>query len=329
MATVSSGQTLSVTGTDNGDIILSGGTEIVSPLPAGTSINPILSGGVLFDGNVVSGAQVSSGGVLFDGKTANNTIVSAGGTMFVGTASISGFNFSGSASGTQILSGGTAFDGFSMTSTTVSSGGVFDVGGPASFAGITSNLVASANSTVIVGGGVETVFSGSKDLAAQIRGGTQYDYSLASGVTVSGGAQVVDSGGTANGTTLSSGGAQFVTSGTASGTVVSSGGVEIVTTGGSDVGARIGGGTEIISFGGVATGDTIVTGSQVISSGGTARRHHQRPVRRHRHRHDRQQRRHCPRVRQGYRGDAQWRAGDGQPHRDRQRYHRPQRWLAD
>jgi autotransporter passenger strand-loop-strand repeat protein len=156
----------------------------------------------------VSGAQVSSGGVLFDGKTSNNTIVSAGGTMFVGTASISGFNFSGSASGTQILSGGIAFDGFSMTSTTVSSGGVFNVGGPASFAGSTSNLVGTATATVIMGGGVETISSGSKDLGAEIRGGTQYDYSLASGVTVSGGAQVVDSGGTASNTKLSSGGTQ-------------------------------------------------------------------------------------------------------------------------
>src|SRR5215475_4364429 len=99
MTTVSSGQTLSVTGTNSGDVILSGGTEVVFNAFGGTasSLNPILSGGVLFDGAFVSGAQISSGGVLFDGKTASNTIVSAGGTMFVGTASISGINFSGTA----------------------------------------------------------------------------------------------------------------------------------------------------------------------------------------------------------------------------------------
>jgi hypothetical protein len=97
--TVSSGQTQSVTGTDTNDIILSGGAEIVfNPFGApASSMNPTLSGGVLFDGGVVSGAQISSGGVLFDGDIANNTIVSAGGTMLVGTASISGFNFSGNA----------------------------------------------------------------------------------------------------------------------------------------------------------------------------------------------------------------------------------------
>src|SRR5436190_23609994 len=123
-ATVSSGQTQSVTGTDTNDVILSGGTEVVFNafgMPA-SSLNASVFG-VLFDGQFVSGTQVMSGGIMFDGDIANNTIVSAGGTMFVGTDTISSFNFSGTATGTVILSGGTAFDGFSMTSTTVSSGG--------------------------------------------------------------------------------------------------------------------------------------------------------------------------------------------------------------
>ena len=74
MTTVSSGQTLSVTGTDSGDVILSGGTEIVFNLFGATasSLNPILSGGFLCDGGFVSGAQVSSGGILFAGSAANS-----------------------------------------------------------------------------------------------------------------------------------------------------------------------------------------------------------------------------------------------------------------
>src|SRR6516164_11356218 len=114
MATVivSSGQTVSVSSTDTNDVILSGGTEIVFAIfGTASSINPTLSGGVLFDGGVVSGAQISSGGILFDGGIANNTIVSAGGTMFVGSDTISSINFSGTATGTVILKGGTAFDG--------------------------------------------------------------------------------------------------------------------------------------------------------------------------------------------------------------------------
>src|ERR1700740_2650645 len=80
---VLSGGFLSAAGTDFNDIIMSGGTEQVFKLGGtASSLNPTLSGGVLFDGGYVSGAQISSGGVLFDGGVANDTIVSAGGTMF-------------------------------------------------------------------------------------------------------------------------------------------------------------------------------------------------------------------------------------------------------
>jgi autotransporter passenger strand-loop-strand repeat protein len=83
-----------------------------------------------------------------------------------------------------------------------------------------------ANLTTLYGGGSETVSSGGTDNGAQISGGTQIDFGVASGAAVlSGRVQNVSSGGVANGTTISFGGTENVWSGgTQSGTWVSSGG---------------------------------------------------------------------------------------------------------
>ena len=62
-------------------------------------------------------------------------------------------------------------------------------------------------------GGLEIVSAGGTDLGAQISGGEQDVYGLASGATVFTGSQVVESGGTASGTTVSSGGTLDVLSG--------------------------------------------------------------------------------------------------------------------
>jgi hypothetical protein len=74
-------------GTDTGDVILSGGTEIV--IFTGISDNPIVSGGgVLVNfGGTVSGAQVSASGVLVNlSGTVSSTIVSSGGVLLNGNA---------------------------------------------------------------------------------------------------------------------------------------------------------------------------------------------------------------------------------------------------
>jgi autotransporter passenger strand-loop-strand repeat protein len=57
-----------------------------------------------------------------------------------------------------------------------------------------------ADPATIYSGGSETIGAGGTDLGAQISGGTQSDYGFASGVTIYGGSQVVESGGTATAT---------------------------------------------------------------------------------------------------------------------------------
>jgi autotransporter passenger strand-loop-strand repeat protein len=102
-------------------------------------------------------------------------------------------------------------------------------------------------------------------------GGVEYIESggLAQNLTVrSSGVFDVLSGGTASGTTISSGGTQSV-AGTNSGAVLS-GGLEIVGSGGVASGTSISSGTETVLSGGTASGSLILGGSQIVSSGGTA-----------------------------------------------------------
>jgi fibronectin-binding autotransporter adhesin len=163
----------------------------------------------------------------------------------------------------------------------------------------------TASGTTVLFGALETVRAGGVDLGANISGGAQLDFGLASGVTVFAGSQVVDAGGRANGTTVDSGatlvvdaggnasgtklnsGATLEVFGTVSGTVVSngvtfvvepggvasattiqSGGTETVSAGGTDRGASVSGGLQL-DFG-LASGVTVFTGSQVVESGGVA-----------------------------------------------------------
>ena len=70
----------------------------------------------------------------------------------------------------------------------------------------------TATSTTILSGGTEIISSGGIDSGARISGGTQLDYGMANGATIFTGSQVVESGGTASGTTIS-GGTEYVSSG--------------------------------------------------------------------------------------------------------------------
>ena len=63
----------------------------------------------------------------------------------------------------------------------------------------------TASGTTVLSGALETVSAGEVDLGANISGGAQLDFGLASGVTVFAGSQVVEAGGRANGTTVDSG----------------------------------------------------------------------------------------------------------------------------
>ncbi len=69
-----------------------------------------------------------------------------------------------------------------------------------------------ADPTTIYAGGKEIISSGGSDAGAQISGGTQSVFGLASGATMFTGSQVVQSGGKVSGTTLS-GGTERVNSG--------------------------------------------------------------------------------------------------------------------
>ena len=102
----------------------------------------------------------------------------------------------------------------------------------------------------IISAGAETVSSGGVDLEAQIFGGKQDVSGYASGVTLFGGSQLVESGGTADNTLVTAAGLQDVTSGGfASGTVIAGNGTQDVETGGTATETAINGnGAQEVEF---------------------------------------------------------------------------------
>jgi autotransporter passenger strand-loop-strand repeat protein len=217
MTTVGSGQSQTILQdqADSGDLVLSGGTETVAP--GGVSTEPILNGGLLFDGGFVTRAQVNAGGALFDSGFANHTTVTFGAIVHVESP--------GRARASVIDSGGTVYDGGTVNRTMVNTGGVLYVGGPVTVSGVTSDFVGSANRTVL-NGGTEYLLSGTDTRTWIGSGGLEY----------------VGSGGTAIGTTIHRGGELIVSSGgVAHATRVDSGGLELVESGGIANGARING----------------------------------------------------------------------------------------
>jgi autotransporter passenger strand-loop-strand repeat protein len=186
---VSSGQT------SNGVIVLSGGT--IDVMSGGTAGGTVVSSG----GTVV----ISSGG-LADPTTiyvGGSETISGGGTDLGAQIRGGEQDVFGTASGATVFAGSQVVEsGGTASNTTVSSGGTLVI----SSGGL-------ADPTTIYAGGSETISSGGADDGAQISGGTQFDYGLASGATVLTGLQVVDSGGTASGTTINSGGTEYISSG--------------------------------------------------------------------------------------------------------------------
>jgi autotransporter passenger strand-loop-strand repeat protein len=286
---VSSGGTLDLLsgGSAPGTVIKSGGIEEIG---SGSSISGIVvSSGITFElgsGATGSAITVGHGGtlVIAGGGSDLSAIVSSGGTAVVSSG--------GADSGTTILKGGTEIVSASGTvsGANISSGGALDV--------LSGGL---ADPTTIRTGGTEIISAGGTDLGAKVSGGTQLDYGLTSSATISGGAQIVESGGSASGTLLRSGSetvsahgtdlAAHISGGTqlvygAAGGGAISGGTQVVESGGTAGGTILSGGTEIVSAHGVAlvaqisggtqldygsaSGAIITAGAQIVESGGVA-----------------------------------------------------------
>ncbi len=117
----------------------------------------------------------------------------------------------------------------------------------------------------IFSGGTEIVRAGGTDDGAQISGGTQLDYGLATGATVFSGSEVVESGGKAIGTIVDSAGEQVVY-GAATSTTVNSGGREYVEKSGVASGTIVDG-DAYVEVGGSATGATVGSGGEAFVYG--------------------------------------------------------------
>ena len=277
---VSAGQTA------DGDVITSGGTQMVWGSATSTTINGakqlVNSGGSATSTIISRGYQfVSSGGsatstTISGGQqsvsgSATNTIIYSGGAQFV---------YSGGSATSTAISGGQQLVYGNATNTTMSGGQQLVYSGGSAIGTIISggqqfvNSGASASDTTINGGG-EQVVVGSVINTTIHSDGMQnvYDGGSAISTTInSGGIQSVDSGGSATGTTINFGGTQTVYSG---GSVISTTinfcGEQEVSRGGSATGTTISGGGQVVSSGGSATNTTINSeGNQYVSSGGSA-----------------------------------------------------------
>ena len=158
-------------------------------------------------------------------------------------------------SGITVLSGGseTVLSGGTAISTTVNSGGA-------------ASIYGSASSTIVNTGGVERVYAGGATVGTMLSGGTEIvssGGSVTSTTVSSSGKEYVSSGGGASNTVVSSGGSTYVY-GAAISTTVSTGGVQRAYAGGATTGTVVlGGGIEIVSSGGIAS-------STVVNSGGSS-----------------------------------------------------------
>ncbi|PWT84366.1 MAG: hypothetical protein C5B56_15750 [Proteobacteria bacterium] len=276
--TIVSGGTQSVIGSASNTSVVDGGRQYVG----GSVSNTIVSGGgtgsrpfgggpngswqVIDVGGTATATTILSNGVQNVAGVAIGTIVSAGGTeqtdqgLYFTNSHYAGYT--GSAIGTLVNSGGVVNDAGLLVGATINNGGLVVVSTAPSFAGgiASSTHVSSGGSLVVSSGGTTkqtTIFSGGSetimssggfgqlgDIGAVLSGGMQFDYGLASGVTVFAGSQVVESGGTASSTTIDNGGREFVSSGgTAIGIVISSGGYAEIFAGASTSGITISGGT--------------------------------------------------------------------------------------
>lgn len=255
-------------GSTSGSVVVSNGAEYVlaGGVASGTDLSTHGHSRVA-SGAIVSGMYVSNSGSGWISGTAIGTTL-AGGWQVISSGGV--------ASNTVALSGGYEYisSGGIASRTTVSSGGTeyVDTGGIARSTVVTSNstqVVSSggtASGTILSAHGYARVSAGGTISGAVISGsGSGFIQGTAVSTTLSGGWQVVSSGGVASNTQLKAGGYEFVSSGgTASGAVVSTGAGEYVDSGGTLSGATLSGGQVIVSSGGIVRGTITFAGSGAL-----------------------------------------------------------------
>jgi fibronectin-binding autotransporter adhesin len=286
-------------------VVSNGGEQNV--MLGGIAISTMIdSGGVagISSGGSAMGAVISSGGTiaLDTSGTANGTVLRNGsyeinfgttsGTI-VDSAAREGVNWGGTAIDTLVSSGGfeVVSSGGSINGTTVDSGGYLLLlpGGSASNLNVLDGASIVSSGIVIYRGTTGVTLAGDNTTGTVVTG-LGVEYVLASGyassTTVSGGAEIVDSGGQVFGTQILASGVEYVGPGgsavglvIAGGEFVSSGGVTsltVVTTGGNEtvqgtvIDTSIDGGDEVVFLGGTATGVSVNADSfEIVSLGGT------------------------------------------------------------
>jgi autotransporter passenger strand-loop-strand repeat protein len=245
------------------------GEEIVSK--GGSAGDEVVnSGGVLDDLAVVSGARVNSGGWLAVSGKASADVISRGGTEVLGAGAtissdvvLSGGELlfdSDVQSGQTITFGApvtarTVFDGV-----TLSSGALMGLESATVLSGATLSLTAAALA------GAATVSSGGVLVGpGPLSSGT--DYGLVSGVRLSSGYLLVESGGATSGVRIGADSEEVVSWGGVGRGDVIDGGLEVV--GGVARGELVKGGSLVIGLGGAASGDIIVSGAEFDDGGVT------------------------------------------------------------
>jgi autotransporter passenger strand-loop-strand repeat protein len=249
---------LQILGGEAFDTTITGnGVQVVQ---GGTAIGTTISSGgtqsASNDPNVgvslISNTVIDSGGILDNGDIAVNVTVNSAGV----------FNNYASAVSTTVNSGGIFNVDGSAVGSRVNSGGVISISGTEtiiatgidSFASVWVPGMASATT---LSGGEQVVASGGSAAGTIISGG-------------SGGLELIDAGGSANGTQVYSGGLQSIF-GATSGTTVNSGGSAWIDSGGSAAQMLVGSdGHATVLSGGAANGATISGGLLELASGGSA-----------------------------------------------------------
>ena len=242
--------------------VSSGGTGTVSTMSGGN--NNIADGGT---GTVIT----MNGGSQFiyrDGATGTVSTmnggyqrISNGGTGTVSTMNCGTQSILGGAGTVSTMSGGTQDIAKRKLGTVITmSGGTQIIAG--------SGVVSALN------GGTQIISSGGKSLNTVLNsGGTVYQNSggIISGITYSGGVQVIDNITAGyDGMTLGSGGTNVtmgvISGAQMSGTILNNGGAQLVLAGGTSLATTVSGGSLQLASGGIVSGLTMTGGSLELSA---------------------------------------------------------------
>ena len=228
-----------VGGSGSQNITITGsGQDAINPGSGAVTLSISGTGNNTYD---VGSSMTGPSGIVADNGSFTYDFQSSGSSTFGATLSGSGtFNVKGAGgiltmSGSDTFTGTTKVDGATLNNATILNTATLDVDAGGTVSG-----------TQLQSGGIEDVFAGGVDSNGSIFG-SQYDYGVTRGTTVSGsGRVVVESGGAANGVIVQSGGTIVVESGaSAVGTIVSTGGTLAILSGGNASGTINNGGTVV------------------------------------------------------------------------------------